>query len=63
MHTAGISSIRTPASCQICRSARMVRRLPEPMSIPVMSMERGVFMFPSSSRGWTMRVGRGSWNR
>ncbi len=51
------------ASCQICRSARMVRRLPEPISMPVISIESGVFMPPSSCRGWTISEGKGSCSR
>ena len=39
-------------------SVRVRCRSPEAMSIPVMSMERGVFMSPRSSMGWTMEVGQ-----
>lgn len=49
--TAGMSSIRTPASFQMCLSRRMLPRSPDAIRMPVMSMDRGVFMPPSSSNG------------
>lgn len=61
--TAGMSSIRTPASFQMCLSRRMLPRSPDAIRMPVMSMDRGVFMPPSSSSGWAMRVGTGICSR
>ena len=63
MVSTGMKSIRTTVSFQMCLSVRVRCRSPEAMSIPVMSMERGVFMSPRSSMGWTMRSGSGIWSR
>ena len=62
-HTAGMTSIRSPASFQMCRSQTICFRSPVAMRMPVMSMESGVFMLLSSSSGWAMRAGTGICSR
>ena len=54
-----MTSIRTAASFQMGWLQTMLFKSPAAISIPVMSMERGVFMAPSREMGWASRAGMG----